>query len=153
MYILLNKGKSTSIDDEDYDKVKKYHWCVNDRGYVVCFFKDKKSKKNIQLKLHRFIMDAPKGKNIDHIDRNTLNNQKNNLRFASQLENVLNRKVFSNNKSGYTGVSWEKANRKWRAQIGINKKEFFLGLFSTKNEAIEARKKAEKNFHANLTLT
>lgn len=80
---------------------------------------------------------------IDHIDHNTLNNQKSNLRICSNADNIRNGKLRVNNKSGYTGVRYRKDRKKWYAYIKVNYKNITLGTYKTKEEAINARKEAE----------
>ena len=82
---------------------------------------------------------------VDHIDGNIANNAWNNLRIVEKRENGLNQKQYSNNKTGVTGVFWDKNRRKWKAQIGGTGTKFYqiLGYFSDIEEAIEARKAAE----------
>jgi len=81
---------------------------------------------------------------IDHIDGNGLNNNINNLRSVTGLENHRNKRKLSTNKSGFCGISWNKQCNKWIALIKDNNgKRVYLGLFIDKNDAILARKNAE----------
>lgn len=84
---------------------------------------------------------------IEHIDGNRNNNKWNNLRHASNLENTQNMKVYSTNKSGYTGVIFRKTESKWLAKIDFNKKRYYLGRFETAELASEAYKEAKKRLH------
>jgi phosphoglycolate phosphatase-like HAD superfamily hydrolase len=88
---------------------------------------------------------------IDHIDGNGLNNRWENLRGVTPTENNRNVRRQCNNTSGQTGVHWDTRYRKWRARIWTNKRAVCLGRFTTLEEAIAARKKAEieHNFHPN----
>ncbi len=85
-------------------------------------------------------------KSIDHIDGNKTNNSIENLREADALENSRNRKKPVNNTSGYVGVSWHKADKKWRASIRDRYKTISLGSFEKIEDAAEARKIAEMEF-------
>lgn len=93
----------------------------------------------------------PEGYEIDHIDHNTLNNDITNLRMVSHYENTLNAPMRKDNKSGYVGVIWHKASSKWMAYVQVNKKRKHLGLFDSIDEAVAARRQAEKenNYHPN----
>jgi hypothetical protein len=82
--------------------------------------------------MHRIITDAPKGMYVDHINRNTLDNRRCNLRIVTNSEN-LSRSV---PKSGVKGVSWHSQVKKWRARIFINGHEKHLGLFDNKKDAM-----------------
>ena len=67
---------------------------------------------------------------IDHIDSNRLNNQKDNLRLCNRSQNLGNRNKSKNNKSGFKGVIWDKKTKKWLAQTGVNYKHKALGYFT-----------------------
>ena len=83
---------------------------------------------------------------IDHKDRDKLNNNINNLRWVSASANSLNSKIYSTNTTGFTGVYWHKKAKKWMAGITINYKTKHLGLFVNKADAINARKNALMEF-------
>jgi hypothetical protein len=80
---------------------------------------------------------------IDHIDGNPENNRIKNLRLATRLENGRNRKIQNSNKSGITGVCWDKENKRWKAYIWYNGKNKNLGLFFNIEDAIIERRKYE----------
>jgi hypothetical protein len=94
--------------------------------------------------------DWPKGE-VDHIDGVRTNNVWNNLRDTCRTENMCNRKLGSNNRSGIFGVSYLEGSNYWRCRITINKKEIQLGKFDNLLDAASARKSAEMSigFHAN----
>ena len=86
---------------------------------------------------HRLIMEAFCGESeqeVDHIDRNKLNNNFHNLRYCSRIENALNRDYCDNTKGYY----WNRNNKKWRAQISIDGKQKHLGYFDNEHEAHQA---------------
>lgn len=88
-----------------------------------------------------------KGEFPDHINGNGLDNRRENLRLATRSQNSINRGKQSNNKSGYKGVSWNKRDKRWTAQITINKHIINLGGFDTPEQAYEAYKEAAKQYH------
>jgi len=138
----LTNKKNTLVDDKDFSLLKKYKWHTISKTYVARTGKDGK-----EVLLHRQLLKAPAGIEVDHIDGDPLNNQRNNLRFATHAENIRNRTHLNkNNRSGETGVSWFKLRGKWRARIMINDKEINLGLFVNKKDAIEARRIASKKY-------
>lgn len=82
---------------------------------------------------------------VDHIDHDTLNNTRNNLRFCTSAENQQNQKLLITNTSGVRGVFWDKSKRRWRAEMIVNKRKYRFGLFKEFQQAeaaiIEARAK------------
>jgi len=96
--------------------------------------------------LHRFIMNSPKGKVIDHINGDKLDNRKQNLRIYTIKQNIINSKISKNNTSGYTGVSFRKNRNVYRANIMVNRKQIYLGSFERIEDAVLARKKAEEKY-------
>ena len=94
--------------------------------------------------LHRIILNPPKFFQVDHINRNTLDNRKSNLRIVTQQGNLRNQKR-GNNKTGYTGVAvgWK---GKFTAQIKVDYKKIHLGTFNTIIDAYKARKIAERTY-------
>jgi len=94
----------------------------------------------------KYIMSLPNaGKETYTIDRidSSKNYEPENLRWASKVTQSRNCRISSNNKSGVTGVSWDKRNNKWRAVIAINYKTVSLGRFDLLEDAISARKQKE----------
>jgi hypothetical protein len=106
-------------------------------------------------RIHRYAFFAMTGawppNDVDHINGIQTDNRWENLRMATRTENGRNQKRHCTNTSGYVGVRWHKAGRKWIAQIMVNKKNIHLGSFEDKDEAIAVRKAAEikYNFHEN----
>lgn len=140
--IYLNDGKYTIIDKEDYDRVSKYVWYYLNSGYAI----NNNCKTKKHKLLHRFIMNAPKDKNVDHINGNKLDNRKKNLRLCCQHINGLNRTSLNkNNTSGYRNVSFDNKSKKWRAFIKINGNQIHLGYFENPQDGSNAVEKFLSN--------
>lgn len=123
-----------------------------DNGYGKKYRETSIDKKRYQV--HRIIWLHVYGYTpveIDHIDGNGLNNRLNNLREVTRQGNAKNQRKPKNNTSGVCGVGWCKHFQKWKARIGVNGHDTFLGYFEHKEQAIQARREAEKrfNFHQN----
>ena len=86
--------------------------------------------------------EDPGAYTVDHINRNKDDNRIQNLRLATPSQQQGNKDLQLNNTSGFRGVCWHKASKKWKAQLRINGKQTYLGLFTTKEEAAEAYQKA-----------
>ena len=143
--IPLTQGKVTIIDDEDFERINQFKWYahkINNAFYA----RRNKDKKN-SIILHRVIMNVTDpNQTVDHINGDTLDNRKLNLRVCDKAHNNLNRnRINKNNKSGYRGVHFNKRLSKWVAQINISKsKHKHLGVFNTAEEAARAYDKKAK---------
>jgi hypothetical protein len=132
---LGHTGKSAIIDEEDFERVSAFKWCMISTGYG--------NNKTAGL-MHRFILSAPKGMVVDHINGDKIDNRKANLRICTQSENVLNKRPGRLPASGAVGVDWHPETKKWRPRINKNGKAQYFGLYETKEEAIAARLDAER---------
>lgn len=138
MKVITSNGVEILIDPEDYERVKRYSWCISKTGYAVANIKGKVTK------MHRYILNESKPEIIiDHINRNKLDNRKENLRRCTVKQNSRNTSVSKNNTTGYLGISLT-AQGKFRARIMVDGKEIRLGNYDNIEEAIKARKQGEK---------
>lgn len=134
------KVAETTIDTEDAEKVMRHKWHLSNSGYATTKIGNK------TVFLHSLICKKPQGFDVDHINRNKLDNRSSNLRIATRSQNLHNKKARSNNKSGFTGVSFRKERNHWRSRIAVNGKELLIGSFSNKEDAIKSRIDAEKRY-------
>ncbi len=133
------------VDDEDYEELKKFNW-YDSHGYATCNIKQENGSYK-HFRMSRMLMKAKVDDLIDHIDRNKLNNQKSNLRFANKSINSINRNLQKSNKSGFRGVHFDSHSKKWRAEIHHYDKHIRLGRFSDiKDAAIAYNDKAKELF-------
>lgn len=124
----LTKGAFALISDADYHRVLAVgSWCLTNTGYAVHWHSDPQNGKRKALYMHRFLMDAPLNLQVDHIDRNRLNNTRENLRFATRSQNQGNKGIQSNNSSHFKGVTLNQG--KWEARIYYARKKLHLGRF------------------------
>ena len=84
---------------------------------------------------------------LDHMNRDKLDNRISNLRLATCAQNQQNCKIRKDSTSNVTGVQWHKHHQKWQARIQFNKQEIHLGYFGQFDEAVDARKTAERQYH------
>jgi hypothetical protein len=140
----LTQGKFALVNPEDADLLHlKWYARKSSNGYYAL----RQSKGMHRVILERVLGRALKyGEYVDHIDRDTLNNQRGNLRLASMSQNLQNSKAPTRNTSGYKGVHWVKNNKKWRAQIRVNGHAIHLGLFDDPLDAHNAYCVAAKNY-------
>ncbi len=141
--IPLTKGHITLIDWDDRIAATLLWYASMDRKRL-CYAMRKERQVSGSYKtilLHRFVMESilerPLNKDefIDHINGNSLDNRRENLRIATNAQNLHNRKSNSTNTSGYKGVYWHKPTKKWRAKISVMGKIHYLGQYNTPEEA------------------
>lgn len=143
------------IDKSDLVLLNKSAWTIqHSRGGKYYVKRSRKRDgpgkylKGYEIYLHRLIARCPKGMTVDHINGDTLDNRKSNLRVCSQANNVCNQ---SKHKDGitskYKGVHIHTQNGKWTAQVQYRGKKKYLGLFKTEVEAALARDRAAKELH------
>jgi len=122
--------------------------------YIVKLYKNKIAKTQY---LHRLVMmtflNNPENKKcVDHIDRNKLNNNILNLRWASYSENGMNKSKHKNNSSTQTGVHFHKKTQKWLVHICINGKLKHCGLYTSFDEAVLIRKEKEEEYYGEFQV-
>lgn len=149
--IIFTKNCKEILVDDDFEVPSNACLTVTSHGYATLvtatgiraaggWYKYKRQY------LHRYIMDAPDGMQVDHIDGNRLNNTRSNLRVCTNMENNHNKPKRNSNKSGYKGVHRVKSGR-WCAQITANYKCRSLGVFDTPEAAALAYNKAARELH------
>jgi hypothetical protein len=153
MEIPLTRGQVVIVDAEDFEWLSQYKWQARwdkcKKGYYAGTGRLILKSFNTTL-MHRLIMGAKKGEIVDHIDGNGLNNRKSNLRIVTFTENAINHRIRSDNTSSVTGVRLRKDTNRWYAFISVNNKETFLGSFIKFEDAVEARRNAEKEHYGDF---
>ena len=137
MEIRLLNGIITLVDDEDFEYLNQWKWYFHPGRNTAYAFRNERMKKNKTIYMHRIIANALGRLQVDHIDGNGLNNQRNNLRLCTAKENSHHLKRKSNNTSGYTGVVWIKRINRWGARIETNGKQIYICV--SKNPVDAAR--------------
>lgn len=139
----LNGGHEMIIDMEDFPKLAGHN--------ITAYTPDKITYAHGQFdfgrrgmakrSVHRYLMGLNVGDpwSVDHIDHNGLNNRKCNLRLATVSQNGANSRKRAGTSSNYIGVRWHKLARKWDARIHHGKKEIYLGLYESEEQAARVR--------------
>lgn len=146
--IHLTQNKVALVDGIDYEVASKIRWyawfnpSTHSFYAVVSIQKDNKKKTTY---LHRLLMNPPKGKVVDHINKNTLDNRRKNLRVCTQRDNIRASKGRPS-ASGFKGVFWNKILKKWQGKIYVDGKSIHLGVFQNKELGAIAYNNAAKKY-------
>lgn len=150
--ISLTQGKFALVDDDDFERVNRLKWFAGWSPHRRKFWAGtnpgpRKTRKTIFL--HRFLMDAPRGIQVDHINGDPLDNRKCNLRLCTNQENSRNRGKNKNNTLGYKGVNRIKSGKEYRYQagIGIGGGKLYIGLYKNIEDAARAYDEQAKKLH------
>ncbi len=135
--IFTAKGEMILVDDKDYEWLNQWKWRCHPKGYAT------RTVGKTGILMHRLIMDASKHVQIDHINRNKLDNRRNNLRFCNNSENHFNRTITKRSTSGVKGVYWSSQKLKWRIQIQHKGKFHFFGYY---DDLVVAKKVAKEKY-------
>lgn len=135
--IPLQNGGVTIVSQEDIAHLSQWEWRKSSLGYVERW--DATGDKRKRVHMHRVVNQTPPGMDTDHINRDPLDNRRDNLRTATRNLNNRNRGCNRNNTSGIVGVTWDKNRKKWAAACCINYKYRLIGRYETKEQAADAR--------------
>jgi hypothetical protein len=139
--IKLTQGKYTIVDADVYEWASNFKWhAANWKNgfYATRAPKMVNGYRGSKIALHREIMKAVPGQMVDHINGDTLDNRRVNLRICDNTQNQRNSRLGKNNTSGYKGAGWHKIHKKWVGRIKVNNKLIHLGYFNTVIEAAKA---------------
>lgn len=144
--IELSSGKITTVDEESFDYLSQFHWYF-DGKYAARASWNRETKKETKVYMHRDLLKAEKGKIIDHINSDKLDNRLDNLRFVSPQQNAMNQSARTHPKhSRYKGVSFDKSRNKWIAYCIKDNKQHYLGRFTDEKLAAKAYNEKAKEF-------
>jgi HNH endonuclease len=144
--IQITRGQIAIVDDEDYEWLNQWKWSAS-WIEATKSFRVVRTQKGKTIYMHRLIMDAPSEYDVDHINHNSLDNRKTNLRLATTSQNMQNGSIKKGNTSGYKGVSWNNRYKIFYAQIAYGGKNRYIGRFDDPVQAAKAYdKKAREIF-------
>jgi hypothetical protein len=149
--IQLTQGKVALVDDEDYTWLNRRKWCANifnGHWYAV------RTEKKKTVLMHAQILGTPKGMKSDHKDGDGLNNQRHNLRICIHAQNLYNQRTQTRLKSSsFKGVFWHTQAKKWQAQIKVNTRRIYLGIFISEIKAARAYDEAARKYFGDFAHT
>jgi hypothetical protein len=149
--IPLSSGKYAQVDDADFAYLSRWKWSFS-RNTSTDYAS--RNSEGHSVLMHRFILRAKKGQLVDHRDGDGLNNRRANLRLCTRSQNGMNRRMRSDNRTGFKGVRFKADRRlKWIAYIKIHGKERRLGSFTSPELAAEAYDKAAEELFGTFAFT
>ena len=134
--IPLTKGQFAIVDDEDYNDLNQWKWHANWNVHTQSYTAKRRrhrseAEPSVHILMHRQILNAPEGYDVDHGNHNTLDNRRSNIHIATRSENCHNRKNIK-------GCVWHKRKKKWMAATKIGGKSIFLGYYDNMADAQKA---------------
>jgi hypothetical protein len=150
--IPLTQEKFAVVDNDDFARVNKFKWCLDTKGMRLYALRSITRRGHCHtIYLHRFILNAPKGKQVDHIDGDGLNNRKKNLRLCSSAQNKYAcRRKSRSATSRFRGVCWDSARQKWKVMLTYRDRPFNLGRFDCEIAAAHAYDKKARELFGNF---
>lgn len=143
--IPLTKGHFATVDDADYDWLSQWKWYAQTNGRGNNYAARVEHGKRVLM--HRLVNATPDGLMTDHVDGNGLNNTRENLRSATALQNMMNRRGNATSKvKGAWFAKDQRGSRKWRAAIKLNGRTHYLGYFETASQAGTAYTEAARKY-------
>lgn len=150
--IVLAKGRGvTLVDDGDYEELAKYSWYMTGpKNHLIAArngrLSDGLGPAHRTVYMHRAILNPPADMVVDHINGNSLDNRRENLRICDRLRNQWNRRMQYNKKCGVRGVHWHGHSGLWHPTIKYYGKCISLGYYKTIEEAAVVRREAELKY-------
>ena len=155
VFIKLTQGKWTIINEIDYDKVKQFKWHTSvpkgGKTYYARTIPPGAGKRRISIKLHQILRPCARYFEVDHKNRNGLDNRISNLRVVTHAENMLNKSLRLDNPTGHTGISWDKLHNRWHAGLCLQGQAKHLGFFTCFKKALASRKAAEIKYFGSVS--
>lgn len=158
-YISLTKGQWAVVDDEDYEWLMQWKWAAHWDSHKKNYYADRcewiggQGRKKLAIKMHRLILGLDRGdkRQGDHINGNSLDNRRSNLRIVTNAQNSINRRRYLSSTTGCKGVSFRKDRGQYQSRITMDGKTRFLGFFSRLEDAAAAYRQAAKEMHGEFS--
>ena len=131
--IQLNNGGCALVDATDFRRLSRWKWTRDGYGYALRFYGPRHNQK--QIRMHRAILDAPDGIQVDHINGDPLDNRRRNLRLCNNSQNQMNKKIRKDSKTGLKGVTLHKSSGLYMARLKKDKKLMHCSYHKTPEEA------------------
>lgn len=149
--IPLTKGKFAIVDDRDYELLNKHKWLATNRyaARAEHYYNEIGKRKQKWIYMHRFIANAPDRMEVDHINRNTFDNRRSNLRVATHQQNSFNHPGYGNR--GVTKVTNRPLKKPYCVRLMIGGKNLYLGYYKTLGKARQVWKEAAEKYYGQFS--
>lgn len=152
--ISLTQGQVALVDDDMFEELNQFKWCVHKKPNTF-YAKRILEGTRRPLFMHHVLLPKKEGYEIDHIDRDGMNNQRENLRYATHSQNIAN--CMTKRTYGYKGISFDRStvfrSKRWQAAIRKDQKAYYLGRYETPIEAAQAYDRAAVKLFGEFALT
>jgi hypothetical protein len=145
--IPLTQRQNAIVDVADFDFLSRWNWYADWRPDIKTFYVRTRDNGKV-LYMHKVLF--PDSAEVDHRNSNGLDNRRENLRPCTSSQNRHNTRIRSNNRSGFKGVHWHKAAKKWSAEIWVNSMKNYIGLFLSAEDAARAYDEKAKELHGDF---
>ena len=149
---ILKDGSSIILDEDDYNALSEFKISApykrqGGKRYAVIHLWNEAQGRYRLHRLQRLLMNCPRGKDVDHINRDTLDYRRLNLRVCTSQQNAMNKGKYRNNRSGLKGVYWYESRCEWRSYIKVPGRTIALGRFDDPLSAARAYDAAALKLH------
>lgn len=149
--IPLSSGFEALVSNEDYEMLAKYKWSISPERKNIYAVRNRTNADPADLpsviRMHRVILQAQPGTIVDHVNLNTLDNRRENLRFCNKGQNNYNRKPSKGKSSQYKGVAWNAKDSVWMSYVTHEGKRTYLGTYKNERDAVIAYNVGAKLLH------
>lgn len=129
--IPLTQGKVAMVDEADYEMLRRFTWRYHRAGYAL-------TGSRHAVLMHRVIMLPDPGVEVDHINRDGLDNRRSNLRLCCRSENARNQKLRTNTQGRYRGVALHRPSGLWGAKLMVHGRTYSGGYYESREHAARA---------------
>lgn len=153
--IPLTKGRYAIVDKDDFEELSRHIWYCGGDGYAArreTTYDESGVRMTRIVKMHRIIINAPNDVEVDHINRNRIDNRRSNLRLCTRSENATNRARQANSHGRFKGITFAKNANLWRARIHVHGKTIQLGYFQSDIDAARAYDRAAIQYFGEFAL-
>jgi hypothetical protein len=154
--IVISNGSTVLVDDKDFEALSQYKWTAHVNRttcYAIRRQRISEDRPGSIVYMHRQIMCPMEGMVVDHINKDGLDNRRENLRICSQTENLRNQRPRSNKRSKFKGVSWNENDMAYHSRLQFGGRGVWLGMYKSEVDAAKAYDAGAIHYYGKYALT